>query len=47
MPPPRQHSVVRAPAAQFIRKPANTTALEYESGDEAETAIDREHASQE
>jgi len=39
MPPPRQHSVVRTPAAQFMRKPANMTALEYESGDKAETAV--------
>lgn len=40
MPPPRQHSVVRTPAAHFIRKTVNMTALEYESGDKAETAID-------
>lgn len=39
MPPPRQLSVVRVPAAQFIRKPANATVLEYESEDKAETAI--------
>lgn len=39
MPPPRQLSVIRAPAAQFVRKPANATVLEYESEDKAETAI--------